>query len=292
VTGSLVIGDWGNSRLRLWRLENGTIADRREGPGMSRIDAPQAALARLLDGWAAEQVILCGMAGARGGLHETPYVCCPADRADWSGGRGRFDLAGRTIILAPGIAGSNDDGRPDVMRGEETQVFGAMALDPDMSAGRHLVVLPGTHSKWVSLEDGRITGFDTHMTGEMFALLGASTLCLADAAVANDDDVGFAAGLARSTEGSALTASLFEARAAQLREGRSPGWARGFVSGLLIGTETRAETMSGPTSVIMIGDPLLTARYKEALAHWSVNATIMDGEECAIAGLRLLDADD
>lgn len=291
MTGSLVIGDWGNSRLRLWRLENGTVVDWREGPGMSGIDDPQDELACLLDGWAAEQVILCGMAGARRGLHETSYVCCPVDFASWSDGRAQFNLAGRKITLAPGITGPNDNGRPDVMRGEETQVFGAMALDPDIAIGQHLMVLPGTHSKWVRVEDGHITGFDTHMTGELFALLGTSTLRLVGAAVANDEDTGFAVGLARSAEGTALTASLFEARVAQLREGRSPGWARGFVSGLLIGIETRAETMPGSTSVVMIGQPRLTARYKEALAHWGVNGTIMDGEECAIAGLRLLDAD-
>jgi 2-dehydro-3-deoxygalactonokinase len=292
VSGSLVIGDWGNSRLRLWRLENGTVAERREGSGMSRTDNPRVTLAQLLDGWNVERVILCGMAGARGGLQEAPYACCPIDLDGWSDQAAQFTLDGRKITIAPGMTGSNDNRRSDVMRGEETQVFGAMALAPELMSGQHLVVLPGTHSKWVQEEDGRITSFTTHMTGELFELLGASTLSVTGAAVANDDDEGFSAGLARSAEGAPLTASLFEARAAQLREGKSSGWARGFVSGLLIGTETHAQTVSGPKSVVMIGEPGLAARYKEALAHWSVNAIVMDGEECAIAGLRLLDGDD
>ena len=292
MSASRVIGAWGNTRLRLWRLERGKVADRREGPGISRTGDPQAALAELLDGWDDERVILCGMAGARGGLHETPYVSCPVDFHAWSHQAAQFELNGRRITIAPGITGSNDDGRADVMRGEETQAFGAMALDPDLAAGQRLMILPGTHSKSVRVEDGRIAGFGTHMTGELFDLLGTSTLSLAGAAVANDDDTGFAAGLARSAEGGALTASLFEARTAQVRDGKSSGWARGFVSGLLIGTETRAETMSGPKSVALVGEPGLTARYKEALAHCGVNATVMDGEECAIAGLRMLDGDD
>jgi 2-dehydro-3-deoxygalactonokinase len=292
VSGSIVIGDWGNSRLRLWRLENGTPAERREGPGMSRTRDPHTALLQLLDGWAAEQVFLCGMAGARGGLHETPYVRCPADFGKWSNARARFTFEGRTITNAAGITGSNDNARADVMRGEETQVFGAITLAPELAVGQHLLVLPGTHSKWVQVDEGRITRFTTHLTGELFELLGPSTLCMADAAVANDDDAGFAAGLVRAAEGAVLTASLFEARAAQLREGKSPGWARGFVSGLLIGGEARAETSSGPRAVVTIGEPALAARYHTALAHCGVNASALDGEECAMAGLRLLDAGD
>jgi 2-dehydro-3-deoxygalactonokinase len=292
VSGSLVIGDWGNTRLRLWRLENGTVADRREGQGLSRIEDPRATLTQLLDGWSEERVILCGMAGARGGLHEAPYADCPTDLAGWSEQAARLNLDGRKITIAPGVTGLDDNCRFDVMRGEETQVFGAMALAPDLANGQHLVVLPGTHSKWVHVEDGRMTSFTTHMTGELFELLGTSTLSVTGVAVANDDDAGFSAGLARSAQVNAITASLFEARAAQLREGKSSGWARGFVSGLLIGTETRAETVSGPKSVVMIGERRLAAWYRKALAHWSVDAIVMDGEQCAIAGLRLLDGDD
>jgi 2-dehydro-3-deoxygalactonokinase len=232
------------------------------------------------------------MAGSRDGLQEAPYLFCPVDREGWSAQATQLELNGREITIAPGIAVSNDNGRPDVMRGEEAQVFGAMALDPHLLTGKHLVILPGTHSKWVRVEDGRLAGLKTHMTGELFEVLGASTLSLAGAAAANDDDAGFAAGLARSADSAALTASLFEARAAQLRQGKSPGWARGFVSGLLIGTETRSEMLSGPKSMVMIGDPGLTARYSEALARWGASATVMDGEACAIAGLRLLDDND
>jgi 2-dehydro-3-deoxygalactonokinase len=292
VSGSAILGDWGNSRLRLWRLEQGKVAERRDGPGMVQAADPPAALTRLLDGWGEERIVLSGMAGARGGLHEAPYLACPVEREAWARQSVRFDLEGKEVVIAPGVAGSNDIGGPDVMRGEETQVFGAMVLDPALAEGQHLVVLPGTHSKWVLVEDGRITGFTTHMTGELFELLGASTLSLAPSAGAQDDDAGFSAGLARAEEGAALTAGLFEARAAQLQAGKSPEWARGFVSGLLIGTETRSQAMHGAKTVVTIGEPRLTDRYSQALEQRGVGAAAMNGEECAVAGLRLVHGDD
>jgi 2-dehydro-3-deoxygalactonokinase len=292
VSGSAIIGDWGNSRLRLWRLEGGRIAERREGPGMAQTGDPAATLAGLLDSWDHKRVVLCGMVGARGGLRETPYLDCPAGLEAWAREAAHFKLAGRDISVAAGLTGSNDNGRPDVMRGEETQIFGALALDPGLAVGQRLMVLPGTHSKWARVTDGVVTGFTTHMTGELFDLLGASTLSLAGDLVANDDDEGFTAGLARAEDGTAFTSGLFEARAAQLCAGKPPAWARGFVSGLLVGTEIGGGTLSGLDCVVLIGEPLLSTRYREALRRKGVEAVEMAGEECAIAGLRLLDGRD
>ena len=174
------------------------------------------------------------------------------------------------------------------MRGEETQIFGAMALDPRLASGKHIVLLPGTHSKWVWLDDGAIVRFRTSMTGELYALLGQSSLLAAGEAGSNEGE-GFAAGLLRAGQGAAPSVALFEARAAQLLDGRTVDWARGFVSGLLIGAEI-AE-MAPHDTVLAIGDPALVVRYNEALAQRGVQMRSMDGEACAIAGLRLLDDD-
>ena len=54
------------------------------------------------------------------------------------------------------------------MRGEETQILGVLAAS---GRGDGLFVLPGTHSKWARVEAGRIVGFATFMTGEVFAAL-------------------------------------------------------------------------------------------------------------------------
>jgi 2-dehydro-3-deoxygalactonokinase len=261
------------------------VADRREGPGIAQAGDPGAALEAALGGWKADKVVLCGMAGARNGLREAPYVECPAELGVWKSEVLEFAVGGRAVAIAPGVA--LPDGRPDVMRGEETQLFGAMANYPALATGRHCVVLPGTHSKWATLADGRIESFRTFMTGELFDLLQRSNLFAAGGEQGEADmEAGFADGLAR---GGALSSSLFEARSAQLVNGKSAGWASGFVSGMLIGAEIAEMKPAG--AVTIIAEPDQAGRYSRALVENGVEPTILDAEECTIAGLRLLDAD-
>jgi 2-dehydro-3-deoxygalactonokinase len=287
VSGSRVIGDWGGTRLRLWRLEDGEVAERREGPGILTGGDPGETLAAILGDWPADRIVLCGMAGARGGLHEMPYLPCPVSADQWRAQGKAHEFAGSRLRIAAGLSCRDASGRPDVMRGEETQIIGAMALEPELATGTHLVLLPGTHSKWVRLDDGAIVGFRTCPTGELFALLGRSSLFPEGEAAGNDNE-GFAAGLQRADE-RGLLSTLFEARAAQLVDGRSGNWAQGFLSGLLIGAEIVEMAPEG--TVLVIGDAGLTARYGEALARRGVPMRAMDGEACAIAGLRLIDED-
>ena len=288
MNGGVVIGDWGSTRLRLWRLEHGEVAERREGPGVAGVDDPGATLQATLGDWATDRIVLCGMAGARGGLHEVPYLDCPVSAGEWAAAAAQRDLAGARLTLAAGLSCRALNGRADVMRGEETQAFGAMALAPELATETRWMLLPGTHSKWVRLQDGSLTGFRTFMTGELFALLGGSSLTLADAPPGDDDAKGFTDGVDRALDGGGLSGSLFEARSAQLVDGRSASWALGFVSGLLIGAEIAEMAPQGPVTVI--GEARLVARYAEALASRGVAANCADGEACAIAGLRLLDA--
>jgi 2-dehydro-3-deoxygalactonokinase len=288
VSGSLVIGDWGSTRLRLWRVEAGRAVERREGTGMLDCGDPAQVLASAMDGWAPDRVILSGMAGARGGLHEAPYLPCPVTSDKWRAATVNAVFRGSRLRIAAGLACRDSSGRPEVMRGEEAQLFGAMALDPGLASGKHLILLPGTHSKWVRLDEGAITEFRTWTTGELFALLGNSSL-LAGCACGIGEDEGFAAGLVRAREGRALSSALFEARSVQLVDSKSGAWARGFVSGLLIGAEIAD---AAPQELVrVIGDEALIARYADALAHSRVEARLIAGETCAIAGLRLLDGD-
>jgi 2-dehydro-3-deoxygalactonokinase len=176
------------------------------------------------------------------------------------------------------------------MRGEETQIFGAAALDPTLAKGRAMIVLPGTHSKWAELIDGRVERFHTFPTGELFALLrGHSTLTRAGTD-STGREAGFADGLARA--GTGLIAGLFEARAAQLTEGKSLGWALGLLSGLLIGGEL-AEALAladdKPGRITLVGDPGLSALYTQAAERHGLPVSHFDGDACAIAGLALLD---
>src|SRR5687768_3299565 len=135
-----VYGDWGSTHLRLWRAQAGKIVDQRRGPGIVGLERPAADVLReAVAPWrldSGERIILCGMAGARGGLHEVAYVACPADTFAWRKEASDLTLGSNPLRIAAGLA-CREDGRPDVMRGEETQVFGALRLRPDLASGRH-----------------------------------------------------------------------------------------------------------------------------------------------------------
>ena len=112
-------------------------------------------------------LIACGMVGSAQGWREAPYVLCPASADSLVSGLTVFDVGGGARLhIVPGVRNQ----RPNVMRGEETQVVGALALAPQLSAWATLL-MPGTHSKWVDLRDGRLDDFRTFMTGELFAVL-------------------------------------------------------------------------------------------------------------------------
>jgi 2-dehydro-3-deoxygalactonokinase len=291
------VGDWGTTRLRLFRLENGAIADRRDGLGIGQLTgSPAEALSATLGDWAedarATGLTLCGMAGSRNGLVEAPYVACPAGFSDWAGKLATTSVDGVAVRIAGGLSGANFAGAPDVMRGEETQIFGALSLDPTLGEGRRLLVMPGTHSKWVELEQGRVTRFQTSFTGELFALLRDQSILTRLGAGEEGGEDGFAAGLARIRQTGALIASLFEARAAQLIDGRSRAWATGFLSGLAIGAEVienlRLADAAPDTTVTLIGAPALGALYTQALAAAGCDTILLEGDHCALAGLATL----
>ena len=294
MTATTILGDWGTTRLRLFRRGTDGAIERLAGPGIGQLaTSPASALLETLAPWRVEgeplDVLLCGMAGSRNGLVEVPYAQAPAGIGEWARAVSTVALDEVRVTVATGLSGVNFSGHPDVMRGEETQLFGALAVDPVLASGRHLIVLPGTHSKWAELVDGRIERFHTFPTGELFALLSThSTLTRAGTDTGGRDE-GFIAGVSRA--GGGVLAHLFETRAAQLVEGRSHGWALGFLSGLLIGSEI-AEALAllggAPGEVTLIGDPGLSGIYIQAGAVRGLSFRTMDGDACAIAGLDRL----
>ena len=288
-----VLGDWGTSNLRLFRVQDGRITAQREGPGIGEVGRQaESAFAQTIAPWledgAPTEIRLCGMAGARDGWVEAPYAICPADVDEWRAAAIRFDWRGAPISIMAGLTCTGADGVPDVMRGEETQIFGACAAHPELAQGRHLFVLPGTHNKWTLVENGRVAAFRTVPTGELFALLrDRSTLGPKDATGDVDQEsAGFAEGLERASDARLLT-TLFAARSMRLRSGKSADWALGYLSGLLIGceiAEVRA-TLAHSGDVVLIGDQRLSARYAMALDAQGVGSRLLDGQSCALAGL-------
>lgn len=294
-----VLGDWGTSRLRLFLIENDAVVARSEGPGIAaQASPPVQVLAQLLEPWRPAEgtieVYLAGMAGSRNGLHEAPYVPLPADAATWSRGAWRGSLADAEVTIAAGLCSTSRSERLDVIRGEETQIFGALRLESSLATGLQVLVLPGTHSKWVEVEDGVVRQFRTALTGETYSLLREhSTLLRASATpdVVGDLQHGFEAGARRAFElTDGLLAALFEARAQQLLAGRSRAWAAGFLSGLLIAYEidTLGRTFHPNLGVTIIGDVQLADLYRTVLSARGRAALILSGETCVIEGLRHL----
>lgn len=286
-----VVVDWGTSSFRGWLMsaDGAPLAESRGSEGMLHCAggagfAPVLAdhLARLgaPDG---APVLICGMAGARQGWAEAPYLKTPTRLDALHEGAIRIDAPGDIRIL-PGVAQARAE-RPDVMRGEETQLLGV--TEPDFTG---LVCIPGTHSKWVRIEDGRIVAFSTYMTGELFSVIAQHSILAhaVEATASPADSPPFRDGLSMALAApTALTASLFRLRAAQLLgfEQRADGAAR--LSGLLIGSEL-ADAMGrheGQRSVRLIAAGALGQLYAAALGAQGIDVTVVDAEQASRLGL-------
>lgn len=229
-------------------------------------------------------VVICGMAGARQGWVEAPYLHTPTRLDALHAGAVRID-ADRDIRILPGIAQTRAD-RPDVMRGEETQLLGM--LDPAISG---LVCIPGTHSKWVKIEAGAIVEFATYMTGELFSVISQHSILAHAVEAAGQpaaNSVPFREGLAAAQASpSGLTSSLFRLRAAQLLgfERRSDGIDR--LSGLLIGSEISDATVrfGRPQRLRLLRAGRLGELYEVALRERGFDVTADDAEAASRHGL-------
>ena len=271
--------DWGTTRLRAFRMaEDGAILERRDAPaGIRAIDDGdfEDAFQTIVGDWlppAGETgplIVLGGMIGSRQGWFEAPYVPCPADPESLANHAitARTE-SGHTLWIAPGLSLS-EGGRADVMRGEELQIFGALE---QLGPGRHLLCLPGTHSKWALLEDGIIRDFHTYMTGELFDVLRRHSILGTTIEHAVWSDAGFEKGLAAARSDAGLLAHLFTVRAGTLLETLPVEESGSFLSGLLIGSEVASATrdLAEKSEVCIIGNPDLTDLYTPAIARHGI----------------------
>jgi 2-dehydro-3-deoxygalactonokinase len=285
----LIAVDWGTTSLRGALLdEAGKVLAEKSAP-LGILNVPGGDFAGTFTAqfseWMREPGSLClisGMAGSRQGWQEAPYAPCPAGLDELTR-RLHWIEPGR-IALVPGLS-VEQGGVPDVMRGEEVQIFGALRLT-GLSEG--LFVLPGTHNKWATVKDGRVTSFRTYMTGEVYALLTQhSILSRTTEADAPLDEAAFLDGVRRAGEGEGLLHNAFGARALALFERLAPAPSASYLSGLLIGEELRTQPLT--QEVVLIGVPALTARYTLALTAAGVG-TRMLGAEATWAGLHALHA--
>ncbi|MEQ1769067.1 MAG: 2-dehydro-3-deoxygalactonokinase [Devosia sp.] len=286
--------DWGTSNLRAWGMDvagNASFsAESDKGMGKLAREQFPAALLDLLAPHAGNvapiDAVICGMAGARQGWLEAPYLEAPARLSDLAARSVNVTAGHISGRILPGVA-QKTAGHEDVMRGEETQLLGLLRLKPGFTG---VAILPGTHGKWAEVADGRLIRFATAMTGELFEALSTHTVLrhsfngTQNGPAAEDGvDAGLTAGLA---EPQLLTSLLFRTRAAALLSGKGADWCAGYLSGLLVGAEIAGhrDWLKGQ-SVPLIGSARLNRLYGAALARLGIASEPIHASDATLAGL-------
>ena len=282
---TLVAVDWGTSSLRgaLIAPDGEVLEERTLARGILSVAVGEfpAVFESSFGDWMKPGTLclISGMAGSRQGWREAPYCACPAGFGDIAAHL-EWVEPGR-IAIVPGLS-VEKSGIPDVMRGEETQIFGALQLLglSDASGGVRLV-LPGTHSKWVTVTNHRVTDFSTWMTGELYALLRqhsilARTLPPDDSA--DHNDAAFEQGVAYSLRGDGLLHTAFSTRTLSLFKRMATNALPSYLSGLVIGEELKCQRLESGDSVVVVGAEALTKKYAQALRQLGVSTQCVDNQ--------------
>jgi 2-dehydro-3-deoxygalactonokinase len=280
MTPALIGIDWGTTAARAYRFDakGGIVGEHSAMLGVQNIAGGRFAdaLKALLGGEIPSDtpLIACGMIGSRQGWLEAPYLQCPAEFDSIA--RALTRVAGPPLAIVPGLICRDADDVPDVMRGEETQILGALE---DFDA-RQLVVLPGTHCKWVLVDGNRVDAFATFMTGELYSVLREHSI-LGRLAAAGSSAAAFERGIdAGARAGAALSHRLFSARTLALTGELAPEGVADYLSGLLLGSELAGargwmeRIGARDLSVTLIGDAMLCERYRRALSMAGLGARI------------------
>lgn len=312
ISARLIALDWGTSSCRAFLLDNDglVLAERRqdsgsmvvattaEAAGTEHASAFEESFERLcgdwLTVWPGIPVIACGMVGSNHGWFETPYRRLPADLAAEGVSLTSVPTRRGTMLhIIPGLI--SDSGLPDVLRGEETQVLGALAGDPDRASvddeTTRIVLLPGTHSKWVRVAGSTVIDFMTCMTGEFFSLLMTeSTLSLLSSPPVEVDWDAFARGLdvsATRADGGILT-TVFSARTLVMTGRLAPAQVEDYLSGLLIGAEIAGVTAgwlgNRSVQILLCGEAGLNQRYRRGLEKFGLSVA-RESTTSAAAGM-------
>ena len=290
--------DWGISAFRAYLMDAGgqlidTVANQ---SGIMQVGRRsfEDVLVDSIDHWQIQypgaSIIASGMIGSRQGWFEAPYVSCPAGLAELADNLSfTVTSRGKRIWFVPGVMRRAADNTPDVMRGEETQIFGSVQKDLE----RCSFILPGTHSKWALVEKGRIVWFTTFMTGELFDVLCNHSILGKLMEGDQHDDAAFLKGLecaadAVTTRQGVLN-KLFSVRSLGLFGELRTAGLKSYLSGMLIGAEvTEAIWQIKPEMGIrLVGDPWLSGLYAKALEFYGRSSRV-EPENLTAHGLAMI----
>jgi len=301
----VIVVDWGTSCLRAFLCKQkvcGTleIIDSLEGDGVKQINRQfEDYLMSKIDPWrqvyGSMPLVLSGMIGSTVGWKETSYLACPISPARLAENCFNFTSKEHSVFIVPGVSFKNSDSYPDVMRGEELQVLGWLQLSLKNQSGKHLVCLPGTHTKWVYVDKGEIVNFKTSMTGELFDMLTNHSILIQQKST-NFYSEQFTEGLklAKKKGSSKLIHDLFSVRTKQLFNELPQEAAMSYLSGLLIGSDVDAAMqcehyqMSDFEQVTIIGAETLSQHFAQALSHFNVQSQLCDVTQASLAGYQVL----
>lgn len=280
--------DWGTSHVRAWAMsqENEVLAFAHSDEGMGQL-APnefEPALLRLIDRWLTKKhkthVIACGMVGAKQGWVEADYIAVPCRPEGPLTQVPVKDLRIKVSICS----GLKQSTPTDVMRGEETQIAGLLAQQPEFNG---VVCLPGTHTKWAQVNGSKVQEFQTFMTGELFALLSKYSVLRHSVCDSEWDQIAFREAVKNALFNPSSVASyLFKIRAGSLLEGTHPASAQAMLSGYLIGLELAAvQSYWKSNNVVIIGTDSLAQHYADSLRELGCHPLILESEKMTLKGL-------
>lgn len=280
--------DWGTTNFRAWLMHDAEpVSEMNATCGLLQVPNGQfeAVLEHHIGPWIAEHgalpMVLAGMVGSQQGWVNVPYCEGRVGAQQLAQGAHRLRTRrGSDVWILPGIAGRSAIGLPEVMRGEDVQLIGLMALTPDDCLN---AILPGTHSKHARIERHTIQHFSTCMTGELYHLLMTHSLLGRELPPQHADSRAFALGVQNSGLPAPLSQLIFSVRTLRLRGDVPLPGTGDYLSGLLIGQELRQCVKAEHW---IVGSDALNARYAEAAQQLGMTTTSVSGERCFIAGMN------
>lgn len=290
----LIVADWGTTNLRLYLIDDqlNRLAEIKNQQGLTNLtDSFPTTLKTHVNPWLSKYgelpIIVIGMAGSREGWVETPHIRCPAKISDLAGSSYKISLSDTLkALIVPGISANSISIAPDFMRGEETQVFGALELLKNSGhSGRCAFCLPGTHTKWVSVAEGSIESCSTVMTGEIFNLFCKhSILSTSISENYKPVDKKFIAGLTTSKRAGGLMHQVFSVRTNNILGSNSLEDGNSYLSGILIGNDILAMSQYTKEKIFIIGQEKLARLYYQAFNFFDMSSVNIDSKKATLVG--------